>query len=147
MQSAQPGVEYGGSPLLGNKADSLMDAHVTTFMKRLGWKYTGYPEFSRWMASDDDFFVFRRFNRMQARTVLWMQDHLVCLEEQLNKIDQACVDLPIDHAQGTNHSFRDDAAWYKDPSSLKCRRERLMREIAARLKDFSRLPIVIHSFG
>ena len=46
-----------------------------------------------WMASDDDFFVLRRFGKLGARVALQMQDHIVRLEEDLQNEDRQCREL------------------------------------------------------
>ena len=42
----------------------------------------------RWMASDDDFFVIRKFGEVAARVLLRMQDRIVQLEEKLQNQDR-----------------------------------------------------------
>jgi hypothetical protein len=50
------------------------------------WRTQGYQDFSKWMASDDDLFVFRRFETLNARTILWMQYRISKLEQRLNDL-------------------------------------------------------------
>ena len=45
----------------------------------------------KWAASDDDFFVLRRFGEVSARVLLRLQDQIVELEERLREIDKMCV--------------------------------------------------------
>ena len=49
---------------------------------------------SMWMASDDDFFVLRRFGALSARVALMLQDQLTRLEEELGKEDIVCRQMP-----------------------------------------------------
>jgi len=70
------------------------------------WKYRGYKIFSKFVASDNDFFVIRRFGTLNARVILAMQDRISELEEQLDALDEqysvlSCEDL-------NNGSFRDE---------------------------------------
>lgn len=51
-------------------------------------KYSGYRVFSRWMASDQAFFILRRFGTLNTRVLLAMQDEIVELEEKLNFMDE-----------------------------------------------------------
>ncbi|UNI23750.1 hypothetical protein JDV02_009550 [Purpureocillium takamizusanense] len=51
------------------------------------WRDEGYPGFSKWMASSDDFLVLRRFGQLNVRVLLLMQDRIVRKEEQLANID------------------------------------------------------------
>ena len=43
---------------------------------------------STYVASDDDLFVIRRFERLGARVALMMQDRIASLEEDLAKEDE-----------------------------------------------------------
>lgn len=49
----------------------------------------GYPQFSRWVASDKAWLITRRFSTLNARVILLLQDNIVELEGQLNKLDEA----------------------------------------------------------
>lgn len=60
---------------------------------------------SAWMASDDDFFVLRRFGKLGARVALYMQDQVVELEERLDKEEKNCMAEDVYLNNGT---FRDD---------------------------------------
>jgi hypothetical protein len=51
-------------------------------------KYSGYRVFSRWMASDQAFFILRRFGTLNTRILLAMQDEIVELEDRLNLLDE-----------------------------------------------------------
>ena len=45
----------------------------------------------KWAASDDDFFVLRRFGEVSARVLLRLQDQIVGLEGRLQEMDEMCV--------------------------------------------------------
>jgi hypothetical protein len=67
------------------------------------WRYLGYPGFSSFIASDDNFFILRRFETLHARVLLALQDHLTVLESNLTAQDEdASQD---DYNNGT---FRED---------------------------------------
>ena len=51
---------------------------------------TGYPVFSKWVASDDDFFVLRKFGTVSARVTLMMQDRIECSIRELEERDNEC---------------------------------------------------------
>ena len=59
------------------------------------------------MASDDDFFVLRRFGKLGARVVLHMQYQISKLEEDLEREDDLCRHAPNDE-DADNGSFRGD---------------------------------------
>jgi len=52
------------------------------------WKYIGYKGYSDFVASDNDFFIFRRFTSLNSRVALLLQDQLSLLEEQLEELDR-----------------------------------------------------------
>jgi hypothetical protein len=70
------------------------------------WKYLGYEEYSSFIASDDDFFVVRRFSTLTARVILALQDQLSELEEELAILENSLKrrDSPAVH----NGSFREE---------------------------------------
>lgn len=70
------------------------------------WKYLGYRAFSEFIASDNDFFVIRRFGTLNARIILALQDQLSQLEETLNKLDTKYSQ--VDWQDVNNGSFRED---------------------------------------
>ncbi|KAK7932267.1 hypothetical protein PG985_002979 [Apiospora marii] len=51
------------------------------------WKYTGYKDLASYMASDQDFFAVRRFDRLHTRAILTLQARLEECEEKLDKLD------------------------------------------------------------
>ena len=76
----------------------------------------------KWAASDDDFFVLRRFGEVSARVLLRLQDQIVELEERLRSTDQMCVESGKD-----NGTFRYD----------RCEeRTWLLDQLAARLAHY-----------
>lgn len=56
-------------------------------IKRAPWRYIGYPGFSKWMASSNDFLIIRRFDALATRVILLLQWKLSKLEDQLSKLD------------------------------------------------------------
>lgn len=81
------------------------------------------------MASEDDFFVFRRFESLNAGVILWMQDRIVQIEERLEEIHKMIEDSPSDHNL-MNCSFRWDARFQSE-------RTKLMEELSAILHHYS----------
>lgn len=91
------------------------------------WKYIGYGGFSAFLASDDDFLIFRRFSTVNARVLLFLQDRISVLESELHEVDlkhsrESAVDIH-------NGSFRQE----NEP-----RRPALLLEIHQLLKDYSK---------
>lgn len=50
----------------------------------------GYPALANWIAADPDneTYIFRKFNRLAARNLLYLQSELCTLEESLEKLDK-----------------------------------------------------------
>ena len=76
----------------------------------------------KWTASDDDFFVLRRFGELSARVLLRLQNRIVILEEHLQDMDQVCVEKGLN-----NGTFRDDPIW---------QRQQLLDELTSRLEQY-----------
>ena len=68
--------------------------------------YKGYHGYSAFLASDSDFCSFRRFDQLNLRVILALQDKITCLEEELEDIDRlySRQDVPDEN----NGSFRHD---------------------------------------
>ncbi|CAH0028372.1 unnamed protein product [Clonostachys rhizophaga] len=52
------------------------------------WKYVGYDGYSKFIASDSDFFILRRFSTLNVRIALALQDDISSLEEELAALDK-----------------------------------------------------------
>ena len=98
------------------------------YKKRVAWKYKGYPAFSEWMASSNDFFLLRRFGALNARVILLMQDRISRLEQDIDKIDQEVRDSSNPAAR--NDSFRLDQG---------SKREYLLDLLIPKLKEYSEI--------
>lgn len=59
------------------------------------------------MASDADFLVIRRFDRLNVRILLRLQDEISALEERLEEVERICMGL--DSPEIHNGTFRQDA--------------------------------------
>ena len=79
----------------------------------------------RWMASDDDFFVIRKFGEVAARVLLRMQDRIVQLEEDLHKQDR--ISAMHELHSGT----------FRKEKNLS--RDKIMDELTWRLKEYRML--------
>ena len=91
----------------------------------LTYSSRGYPTMCKWMASDDDFFVIRKFGEVAARVLLRMQDRIAQLEERLQEQDRRSVMNGLD-----NGTFRNEKNLTRDG---------IMEELTWRLKEY-RMP-------
>lgn len=71
------------------------------------WMYVGYRDFCKFVNSDDDFAIFRKFGELNTRVLLTLQDELVELEGQLEEAEQFMRTKPTpDGADRHNGTFR-----------------------------------------
>lgn len=92
------------------------------------WKFIGYRGYAKFISSEDDFFILRRFDTLNTRIALALQDEICELEEELSELDIAysrrdCDDL-------SNGTFRDDDVE---------ERRTLIGEIAKKLFKYSKV--------
>lgn len=78
-----------------------------------------------WMSSDNDFFVLRRFGEVGARVLLYMQDQIVELEEQLRREDELCKRAPKE--------FADSGTFRGDPNT---QRREIMQKLSVVLDKY-----------
>ena len=71
------------------------------------WKTIGYRGFSAFLASDTDFLIFRRFGTLNARILLFLQDEITSLEEELERLE--LFHASPEAADVHNGSFRQEA--------------------------------------
>ena len=92
------------------------------------WLHMGYRKAAEHMASDNDFFVVRRFATANTRAILFKQARIFQLEKELERLDRPtkCSD------QG---GFFDNSTVLKDP---KPERGRKLEQLWNELKDYSK---------
>jgi hypothetical protein len=91
------------------------------------WKDIGYRGFSAFLASDNEFLIFRRFGPLNTRLLLYSQDKIAVLEEALEALE-------ANHTQEGakdihNGSFRQEAL----PE-----RRRLLEELNIEVRQYSK---------
>lgn len=89
------------------------------------WKFTGYRRFSQFLASGTDFLVIRRFDVLNAWVLLWLQDQLAVLEENLERMDKQYSRREAEDVN--NGTMRDDVPDRAD----------LIENIYKKLKEYS----------
>jgi hypothetical protein len=103
------------------------------------FKRVGYPGLARWMGQSEDFLLVRRFDALNARVLLTLQDEISQHEERLNFIDQYYMNFPVmdkskrsptDILQSQNGTIRKD----QDPE-----RRQILETLKWKLKEYSEL--------
>jgi len=75
-------------------------------IQRKPWKFIGYNGYSKFIASDNDFLILRRFGTLSTRVALALQDEIVELEERVKECDAAYSRRDAEDVN--NGTFRDD---------------------------------------
>jgi hypothetical protein len=75
-------------------------------MEEKSWKYIGYKGYFRFIASNPDLFILRRFAPEITRLALWLQYHISEASEGLERIDERHSQRDVEDIH--NGSFRDD---------------------------------------
>jgi hypothetical protein len=101
------------------------------------YKYYGYPEFCRLLATSNDFFVLRRFGALNARVLLTMQNNIVEIENRLLELDQECAKDP-----DPSHGRLDSLAWDKDQTNRFKERADKVEALWPLLHQYSTLQLV-----
>ncbi|KAI5921255.1 hypothetical protein F4810DRAFT_372401 [Camillea tinctor] len=73
---------------------------------RKPWKFIGYKGYAKFIASEEDFYIVRRFDALNVRVALSLQDEISVLEEQLSQLDNLYSQRDADDVN--NGTFRDD---------------------------------------
>jgi len=92
------------------------------------WQHIGYRIFSQWGASDDDFFVMRRFGALNTRVILKLQDDIAKLENELSVLEKE--NSRVGGPAVNNGSFRHDRIG---------RRGEILNDCYVKLKEYSTL--------
>ena len=92
----------------------------------------GYASLSKFITSDHSLFIFRRFDSLAVRNLLYMQDELCEIEQQINELDESDMVSKCDEDLYSLHSRRFDENQ---------RRVALMQKFAQVLKRYGRLVV------
>lgn len=98
------------------------------------WKYLGYQSFSTFVASDNDFFILRKFGALSARVLLALQDQLSELEEKLEALERSARDINTPDVH--NGSFRHETC--RERAALICNAQRCLQKYSQSSLSFLR---------
>lgn len=101
---------------------------------------TGYPALADWIAQEQDSesFIFRKFTRLSARNLLYLQNRVYELEAESDSLDQELLrsDLELRRSARKYETLIGRAA--EHPDGPEAKRLSLSREINVALKDYCR---------
>lgn len=94
----------------------------------------GYTALSSFMASDSVFGIFRKFDNLATRSLLFMQDDLAELEERLEALDKEDLEIGTqDQTQGPNSSHANLLSLHSRRLDANTQRKHLMSELRIKL--------------
>ncbi len=107
----------------------------------------GYAELAEFIASDDDFLLFRRFGALGARNLLYLQAEVQVLEAQLKQLDE---DDRIDTMNASNISEKTKVERFardwefmihnpRDENERQAKKLNLINSIRKAMKDYRML--------
>lgn len=102
---------------------------------RRAWKTIGYPGFCEYISLDNDAFLIRRFDTLNARVLLDLQYQITELEDELTALDQACREDP-DVEDPSNQM--DSIKWDHDKTNPRRRRGEIVRQLQPLLQRYSK---------
>ncbi|KAI1457149.1 hypothetical protein F4805DRAFT_475395 [Annulohypoxylon moriforme] len=68
--------------------DVIIDDPTEDDILQKPWKYIGYKGYSGFIASEYEFFILRRFDTLNVRVALLLQDEISMLEKELSAVDE-----------------------------------------------------------
>ena len=94
----------------------------------------GYPSFAQFIARDVDATIYRKYARLSARNLLYLQSELHELEEQLRQLDKEdAKDIDDEEAQKAAREWKH----YSDPQNGRASQHRVLQEIIRlKLKEY-----------
>jgi hypothetical protein len=89
----------------------------------------GYPSFAEFITQDQDAAIYRKFERLSARNLLYLQSELHHLEGQLQQLDRDdAKDIRNEEAQKAAREWK----YYSDEGNS---RAKIHRELQARIAE------------
>ena len=94
----------------------------------------GYPSFAQFIASDSDAAIYRKYARLSARNLLYLQSELHELQERLQDLDRE--DAKDEHNQDAQKVAR-NWKYYSDPlNATACQHRGLQGDIRMKIKEY-----------
>jgi hypothetical protein len=112
----------------------------------------GYAELAEFIASDNDFLLFRKFSALGARNLLYLQAEVQVLEAQLTQLDEDDR-IDIINAQDVSEKIKVDRFardWdfmirnAQDESGRQAKKLKIILQIRQAMKDYRMLFLIMH---
>ena len=105
----------------------------------------GYPALAAWIAHDPDneSYVFRKFDRLSARNLLYLQSQLIALEGTLDRLDeetQESQDMELRLSAQRWETFVENA---EDPDRPERRRMELAKVLQKKIKEYRKSTTIL----
>ncbi|KAF1837463.1 hypothetical protein BDW02DRAFT_565938 [Decorospora gaudefroyi] len=117
---------------------SIPMQHLGTGDRSKAWQTEGYKALSKWMASENDFFVFRRFESLNANTILYLQHRITELEKRLESI-HGMIEGSAPEQKLKNSSFGWDAKYMPERSQIMSELSCLLMHYNQYIEAFSKI--------
>lgn len=106
----------------------------------------GYPALAAWIAHDPDneSYVFRKFDRLSARNLLYLQSQLIALEGTLDRLDeetQESQDMELRLSAQRWETFVKNS---EDPNRPESRRMELTKVLQKKIKEYRKSTTILH---
>ena len=115
-----------------------MNTMASQTQVELGYHRDGFPALAAWMNRDPDHetFVFRKFNRLGARSILHSQSRLVALEKEIDDLDEEARTSDDFEAQQSSRRYETLIRHAEDPNRPEKRRIKKLEELEKLLKEY-----------
>jgi hypothetical protein len=102
----------------------------------------GFADVARWIAldSDNETSIYRKFDELAARNLLYLQAELLVLETQLKDLDRSDAASDYMHLKDAVRTWETLAQWHQSGSNEARARMDLIAQIRTKLKDY-RMPL------
>lgn len=104
----------------------------------LGHYRDGYPALAAWMNRDPDHetYVFRRFHRLGARSILHSQSRLIALEKEIDDLDDEAGKSDDFEARQSSRRYETLIRHSEDSNRSENKRLEKLEELERRLKEY-----------
>lgn len=110
------------------------------------YRKEGFADVARWQAldSDKETFIYRKFDELAARNLLYLQSDLLVLEKQLNELDKNDANSDDMDLKDVARTWETLTQWYDTGNEEAQIRMDLIVKIRAKLQEYRALGFAHH---